>query len=388
MGSEAMTPRERLLRTLRGEETDRIPVYTQIPFALGPDGFEPGAFHGYSDADDWRRQDAAYWRLVGRMAAECDNFFIWRPPCMGAEQFLVSPSCVQDAPVVEQGGRIVRTRLCHAGDRVLQTVSATQPGTGHTWTLEHYCKSADDARALLAAPWQGEPVAMGDFERLQAQLGERGVMWVTVPSPILVVCRLFDPMEFLMLVRTEAELIHELLQAAAQRVRAHLVPLLAAGAGPVIRFGGAEYCTPPLMSPQDFDAFAVQYDRPLMQLAKDHGCFVAVHCHGRIRHALGRFRAMGVDQTDPVEQVPDGDLTLGEMREISGGRITLTGNVQMRELAALGPDEVRDRVRRIIEEAGPGRLIVTTTGAPLEPIPANVEANYNAMIDAVLDVRL
>jgi len=35
-------------------------------------------------------------------------------------------------------------------------------------------------------------------------------------------------------------------------------------------------------------------------------------------------------------------------------------------------------VRQIIEEGGPDRLLVTTTGAPLE-------ANYRALIDAAIE---
>ena len=210
-------------------------------------------------------------------------------------------------------------------------------------------------------------------------------MWVTVPSPILVVCRFIEPMEFLVMIRTHRDLIHQFLQLAADRIAANLKTLLEAGVGPIIRFGGAEHCTPPLGSPDDFDEYVMQYDQLLVSLVKQHDCFAAVHCHGQIRHALRRFVEMGIDQTDPVEQVPDGDLTLKEVREISGRQITLTGNVQMRELAALTPNEIRARVRDIIDEAGTNQLIISATGAPLEPVSQRLEDNYNAMIDATLE---
>ncbi|MGD9127086.1 MAG: hypothetical protein PVH19_06875 [Planctomycetia bacterium] len=82
MTSQMMTPRERLLRTLQGQPVDRVPIYTQIPFAITDDGFRPGPFHGYEDYDDWREQDPRYVELVRRMEEECDNLFIWRSPCM------------------------------------------------------------------------------------------------------------------------------------------------------------------------------------------------------------------------------------------------------------------------------------------------------------------
>ena len=379
-----MQPRERLLKTLRGEPVDRIPVYTQIPFALTAEGFRPGAFHGYADYDNWREEDPAYWRLVQRMEAECDNFFIWRAPCMAADAFFIPPSMVETLPSEERDGRIVTTRVLRAGNRELRAVSAVQPRTGHTWTLEHYCKRPQEADFLLSLPWEQPRAEAGDFFQLQGWLGDKGVMWVTVPSPLMLVCRLFDPTEFLLYVRTEERLIHRLVEAAAARVHENLEGLLAAGVGPIVRFGGAEHATPPLMSPSDFDAFVVQYDAPLMQLAKRHDCLVAVHCHGNIRHALARFVEMGVDQTDPVEAAPDGDLTLAEARQIAAGQITLTGNIQMKELAAEQPEAIHRRVRQVIADAGPDHLILTTTGAPLEAISPQLEANCHALIDAAL----
>ena len=382
-----MIPRQRLLNCLAGDPVDRVPVYTQIPFALDQGRFVPGPFHGYDDADDWRARDPAYQRLVRRMETDCDNFFIWRPPCMQPLQFIAPPSLLDAGSSVIQGARIVRTSQLNTGTRSLRTVTAVQPGTGHAWVLEHLCKSADDARSLLELDWQRHTPEPGDFFDLQEQLGGRGLMWVTIPSPVLVVCRLFDPMEFLILARTETDLLHRLLETVSERIHANLAALLADGVGPVIRFGGAEHCTPPLMAPEDFDEFVVRYDGPLMQLAAQQGRLIAVHCHGRIRHALGRFLEMGVDQTDPVEQPPDGEITLAEARALSQGRITLTGNIQMREMESMLPTDIKTRVRQIIEEAGHERLIVTTTGTPLEPISERLEANYNAMIDAVLDSR-
>jgi len=382
-----MRPDERLLATLAGRPHDRIPIYTQIPFALAGNGsFCPGAFHGYDDYDDWRRHDDAYWRLVRRMEAQCDNFFIWRPPCMESDQYFVAKALTSAAPVRRESGRIVTTNVLKAGHQELRTVRAVQPGTGHTWVLEHYCKSPQDGELLLDLPWEPARGGAGDFGQLQRLLGDRGVMWVTIPSPILVVCRLFDPMEFLVLARTEKTLIHRLLEVVAERIAANLTMLLEAGVGPIVRFGGAEHATPPLMSPADFDELVVRYDRPLMDLVRRHGRLVAVHCHGRIRHALARFVQMGVDQTDPVEADADGDLTLVEARRIAGGQVTLTGNIQMRELATATPGTIRQRVAQIARDGGPDRLIFTTTGTPLEPISPAMEANYHAFIDAALEL--
>ena len=55
-----------------------------------------------------------------------------------------------------------------------------------------------------------------------------------------------------------------------------------------------------------------------------------------------------------MEATPDGDITLTRgPRTLAGKQITLTGNIQMRELYASDEDYIARRVRQIIAEAGP-----------------------------------
>lgn len=179
--------------------------------------------------------------------------------------------------------------------------------------------------------------------------------------------------------------IEKLMKMAFVRTRETLMKLLDMGAGPIIRFGGAEHATPPMMSPDDFDRFVVTYDKPLMDICHDMGCMVAVHCHGNIKHAVKRFMEMGVDQIDPVEATPWGDISLEEIRDITNTQITLTGNIQFSEISTSTTLEIKKRVHNIIDIAGPKRLIISTTGTPPERITRQQFDNYNAMIDAVLE---
>ncbi|MBL7006609.1 MAG: hypothetical protein ISR78_05985, partial [Spirochaetia bacterium] len=310
-----MTSRARLLATFSGKPVDRTAVFTQIPFVLTETGFHPGPFHGYSDYDDWRIQDSAYINLVKRMEDECDNFFIWRPPCMQNSQFFLSPLLTEETVIKGNDGKIYYKKQFSSNGQSFREITAKQPGAGHSWQIEHVCKTPEDAKILLSLPWEGEPAAAGDFFDHQTALGERGLMWVTVPSPIQVVCRLFDPNEFLILTRMDPSLIDQLMERAAERIYRNLLELLELGVGPIIRFGGAEHATPPLMSPADFDWLVVQFDTPLVNLCKKYEKMVAYHCHGKITYALHRLIEMGVDMIDPVETVPDGDMTLKEAKD-------------------------------------------------------------------------
>jgi hypothetical protein len=56
----------------------------------------------------------------------------------------------------------------------------------------------------------------------------------------------------------------------------------------------------------------------------------------------------------------------------------------MRELYSGTGELIGERVRQVIKEAGPDRLIITTTGTPLEKMSARLAENYHSLIDAAL----
>ena len=377
-----MNSRQRLLTVLQGGTPDRVPVYTQMPFGLEGERFVPAQFAGYDELDEWRREDPAYVRLTRRMEAEVESFFIYRPSCLRPERIFLPPHLEETSRESTPAGAVVETSLTHLATQTLRRRTEMQPGTGHTWAVEHLCKTPEEAESLLSVSWTPANWRPEELEAFEERLGDRGLVWLNVPSPLLVVCRLFDPEEFLVLIRTHSTLIRELMDLAAARIGEILAGVISQGGSAVIRFGGAEHATPPLASPNDFDELVVHYDAPLVRLCKEAGRRVAVHCHGHLRHALERFVEMGVDQIDPVETEPDGDITLEEAREIAGDAITLTGNIQMREMYAGTPDSIESRVREILDVWGPRRTIITTTGTPLERISAELETNYHRLIDA------
>lgn len=380
-----MNPKSRLLKILKGEIPDRVAIYTLIPYALENGKLVPGPFHGYADYDNWRNHDPLYWELVQRMDEQCDNIFMWRPDCMDAQNLFFSPKAVVLDKKFETGNKMTfRYRYDTDGISLYKT-EVFQKGSGHKWITEHFCKTMDDALSLLEYSYEPTPCETKSLFQNLEQLGDRGLPWVTIPSPIMTVCRLFDPQDFLMFSALYKNDIEKLMKMAFVRTRETLMKLLDMGAGPIIRFGGAEHATPPMMSPDDFDRFIVTYDKPLMDICHDRGCMVAVHCHGNIKHAVKRFMEMGVDQIDPVEATPWGDISLEEIRDITNTQITLTGNIQFSEISTSTTLEIKKRVHNIIDIAGPKRLIISTTGTPPERITRQQFDNYNAMIDAVLE---
>jgi uroporphyrinogen-III decarboxylase len=381
--STTWTSKKRLLAALSGRPVDHVPVFLHIPVHPVGDTFIPAPIHGSAEPELWRQEDPAYRRLAGRIYNYCDHLYWWRPQCLHNESFWIPKSrCVVRKD--KQGTKTVTETDVALKDRTLRKVVSAEEGVGYSWVIEPFCKTVDDAKALFAREWERVEAGVEDFFELSELLGDHGLMWICIPSPIMTVCRLFDPSEFLLFTHTDREFIHEMLSEAARRIEKQLACLLEMGIGPVYRFLGAEHATPPLMGPKDFEDFVVRYDQPLIERVKKHGHFVGVHCHGNIRYVLGRFAEIGVDQLDPVEVLPDGDLTIEEARRIAGDSLTITGNIQFRELLEFTPEQMKQRVKDLIRAAGPRRLIVSTTAVPAGPFSSGLEANYNTLIDTVL----
>lgn len=168
-----------------------------------------------------------------------------------------------------------------------------------------FCTGIDDALRLAEQEYTPLQYDMEPESKIN-ELGDRGISWCTIPSPVMSICRLFDLQDFLLFSAIYRKEINRLMNIAFEITQSVLEKLLERTSSPVIRFGGTEHATPPMISPYDFDRLVFEYDKPLMDLCHSMGKMTTVHCHGNIGHAVGRFVEMGVDQIDPVEALPWG----------------------------------------------------------------------------------
>ena len=120
-----------------------------------------------------------------------------------AGTFFSSIVLVKTLPPIQSNGKIVTTNVLNICGYSLQSVFAVSPGTGHTWQLEHICKTPEDAKKLMQLPWREDQNHISDYFEISQMLGDKAVFWVTMPSPVLVVCRLFDPMQIPIITKPE-----------------------------------------------------------------------------------------------------------------------------------------------------------------------------------------
>jgi len=190
--------------------------------------------------------------------------------------------------------------------------------------------------------------------------------------------------QFLEWCASEFDMIDRFIRVVQERAAEKLQSALEQGAGPLFWFGGSEQATPPMMSRRLYDAFVVKYDRPLFDLVHKHGCYVHVHCHGKISGILDRLLDMGADMLDPVEPPPQGDVEMGDAKRRVRGRITLMGNVEFRDLEFAGPDEIEEKVRRAVCDGGKAHTILYPSAVGISTVGERYRDNAIRYMEAGL----
>ena len=378
-----MNGRERLTAAMRGDKVDRVPIWLR-------EGFE--AYERPTDPKDFRqgwKHDSVYRDLRDYVEPHIDYFVPWKIGALNRSLMIPPKSIVtREDSLTESGSLVSEGYIQCPGCRLPFRIEWKRNNT-NGWKILYPVNSVDDLRAVAEIPFELDTAAVEKSvesyaEALEAA-GDRGRAIAWLSSPIVIISGLMSFQLFLELSITERGYFHLLLEEISRRQLEVLKHLLSLGSfETVITIGGAEQCTPPLMAPEMYDEYVVPYESPFVDLCHDHGIPVNVHCHGKIRHALGCMREMGVDATDPVEPPPAGDLDFREAREISRGMITLQGNVEFNEFVHLTPVEMRRRVREVLAD-GNRRMILSTSAGPTTAVTRQVADNYRAFVDAALE---
>ena len=343
-----MTSRERILRTVRGEETDRIPIWFERTYNPSPGAAGRAEAH-FSSA--WKNEDVNYRKFID-YARKSGCEILQNVALEGFDRrFLLIPKHnIERKQRLPDSQTMVNTYTVSTPRGPLNYEEMFRKNISTMWLPRPLVQTAADAEKLLSVPYEFQPFNMDHYLALKDYVGENGVVGAWVSTPLVCVSHLLDFTNFLTWCIEERKLIDRLLETVFERIYLSLEYILKNGVGPIIRFGGSEQATAPMMSPAMFEDFVVKYDEPLMRLVHEHGSYVHVHCHGKLRGLLGKMAKMGVDMTDPVEGPPSGDITLEEARRQAGPRMTLIGNIQYSDLEFLDPDEMFRSARAAIEQ--------------------------------------
>jgi hypothetical protein len=363
-----MTPKERILTAFRREVPDRVPVVT---FGINP-----------LNRDHWVSKDPTFRRVLAA-AAGTDIFYRYN---IDIGFWGSAPRAVGLRRQVKREGnsRLVREWI-ETTSGFLTSLARHDDGVATAWKLEPYVKTEEDAEALLSLRYEPVTFDLSGYRRAMETLGHRGVMHITFIDPLMVVFS-FTTFEFgAILAVTRPDLFARLLAMFHDRMYRAYEALLEAGIDPVvIRFGGCEYASVPLMHPRYFDEYVVKYDKPICDLIKRHpDCYVQLHCHGNMKDIMDGILAIDPHAVEPIEPPPQGDIPLADFKAQYGHRVCLVGNIEFDDMDKCSPEEMELKCKEAIRAAAPGGgFILTQTAPPITSLTPRMEANYLRFIEA------
>lgn len=367
-----MTSRERLVRTLRQEPVDRVPISTYELNGCNPDSFE--------------NRHPSYKRLMDKIRADTDCLYMW-----GWTPWADSNLWESREEKHHDGSVTIYSRLrTPRGD--LTKTQRRLPNVHTVWTTEHLLKSAEDIdRFLLVLPElyrvDDRNVAAAESYRIaEERVGDHGVVMNNGGDPSSHVPDLFEFGVFTLMCFQHKDKILELIDAFSPPTFTKSRIEAEHKWGAVYRLCGPEYFTPPYLPVEYFEEMVVPGARETVRILQDAGIFVRLHCHGRIREVLPAIIETGAKGLDPIEPPPDGDIKLGEVKKQYGDRVVLFGNTELKVLEHGAPRDVEETVRRQMEQAkdGGGYVLMPTAAPITEPLPEQTERNYFVWIDAGL----
>lgn len=365
-----MTSTQRLLAVHRGEIPDRVPVSTY-------------ELVGHN-SDAWENNQPAYARLMEFIRAHTDCLYLTHVPVPNVAADGVRPQVER----WDEGPQHVRRETWQVDGRTLTRLRSRSDDINTIWTREHPVKDLDDLAAWLAMPWEpGEP----DFTTLELawqRLGDdKGIPVVSFSDPICELAEAFEFGNFTIFAITETDAIVRAMDQLHER-RVEMLRRILRGpvTNVVFRLVGAEYATPPYLSPDYFRLFVTRYNAEYAGMIREAGGFPRLHSHGRVGRVVDQIAEMELDALDPCEPPPDGDIAITDLKAAIGDRVTLTGGIELKHLEHRDGAFIEQLVRDTMKAAKPGgRFIIMPTAAPINiDLAPQTEANYMRYIETAL----
>lgn len=334
-----MTSRQRLLASMRFEKVDRVPV---APFGLG-------------------RLDANS-SMAKELIEKTDPFI----DCGVAGDYFFGADCETESR--REGDTVVTIRRTPLGD-LRQVYRYTEITSA---CIEHYLKTPEDAEKFLSIPYVAPPVDASEFHALKKEIGEQGLVLVTVCDAVMLPATLLSPDDFCLWWADHPDLMTELTAIGSKRVNDWTRRLCEAGVD-AFRVVGGEYASVQL-GPGGLDRLVLEQDRELVDIIHSFGGIVLYHNHGPVMRYLSRFAHIGMDVLDPLEAPPWGDADLRAARAECGERVAFAGNLDdMEILEKLPAQQVRQLALERLEAAGDRGFILggTSSGTYTEKAARN-----------------
>ncbi len=363
-----MTSKERILNTIYRKPVDRVPISM---YELCP--FPESSYAAFAN------NDPSYSRLLKVMLEKTDTIM----------QTEANVNYKAIAEVTEYKSR--REGQSTLGEYIINTpkgniVSKTRVDDNifTVWTLEHFLKEPEDIEKYMSLDFTCT-VSTESMFKAKETLGDKGIICPSVRDPICRAAELFSLEDFLIFAITEREKAQKFLDFLWELTEFELTQILKSDVKDVMfRIVGPEYATPPYLSHEFYCDFVTKYMLRMAKMINEKGAISRVHSHGKVRYALSEIAKTDVMCVDPLEPIPDGDISLKEAKEVYGSKITFLGNIELKELENSTPEQIDLLVKDVLSVGmKDGGFILMPTATPINiPLSPKTEENMIAMIES------
>jgi len=362
-----MNSRQRLINCINNKPIDRVPIstYEMVPYK-----------------SDFYNTQPSYKNMM--------QFFREHTDCIystGANETLINKNVIEKKETKIEGGVIVETIIHGKGGDLLKK-SKRMDNLNTWWTLKHFCEDLDDLKIYVdTLPDLIKEVSVDNAHKIDKELGGKGLTMLSVPDPLCTIADSFELGKFLVYAITETKTIKRATDAIYEYQTYQFDQMIKGGVeNMMIRIYGAEYATPPYLPPSMFYDLGTKYLKPMCKKIKQAKAFPRIHSHGKIKLILEQFLQTDMMALEPIEPIPDGDISIGEVKKICKDKVCLMGNVELRELENSDKRRINIIVKNIMEQAkGKTGLVIMPTASPINAsLSKRTEENYYEMINASL----
>jgi hypothetical protein len=139
----------------------------------------------------------------------------------------------------------------------------------------------------------------------------------------------------------------------------------------IVNFG--ENVDARLMSPSFFERYHMPFYEKRDAQLKASGIFTTIHLDGALRPILKYFGALPMDGLEALTPVPQGDVTLEELKEHIGDKVLLDGVPALYFLPEFSMEVMQECVERIVDLFAPRLVLGISDELPMGAGPEAVE---------------
>jgi uroporphyrinogen decarboxylase len=349
-----MNSRDRLLRTINGEVTDRVPVTLFIQ--------DHGHFihQLHPDINPLDYENLTFRVIDYQKSLGCDVFArmifdLYHPLgiCLGGlDDGHQTDTWNVKTEIREEGNNLVRDSIITTPEGELSQVFVRTALNRGTFVYSCTKKPISCVRDLEIA-MRYEPkmsaeygeMVMKKIRRIKDYLGDDGILgtWVA-GGPFNNASMLIDHTELYMLFLTDREFYDKLMQFTTDRTLDYTKAFIEAGADVMLVGGNVPGG---FLGAKTYEQYVLPYEKKYIDFIQEQGCPAVYHNCGQIMSLVASYKKLGARVVEPFSPFPLGDADLGKAVDIVRGDYVVIGGVDQVNVLQKG---TKEKVRQVTME--------------------------------------